>query len=156
RVAFAGRRPTDGARRLESVVRTRGARPGTGLVHVARAGRSAADRARVARRMLAGVVRPVALVRAARVPVVGTRGAPRLLRVGRARLARQAAAALGDVALPGRGPAGEHVRQHDVGRAGAAHAGAHLVRIARVARARTADGAGIPGRVLAGVVRAVA
>src|SRR5205823_4349126 len=38
RIAFAGRRPTDGARRLESVIRTRGARPGTGLVHVARAG----------------------------------------------------------------------------------------------------------------------
>src|SRR5439155_106521 len=156
RVALAARRPAGGRRRLESVVRARAARSGAELVEVAIARRGAADRPGVTRRVLAGIARAVTGVGGADVAVIRAEGAPRLLGVGRARLARQPAAGLGDVALPGRGPAGEHVRQHDVRRAGAAHAGAHLVRIARIARARPADGAGVARRVLAGVVRAVA
>src|SRR5437870_3699031 len=57
RVALAARRPTDGGRGLEGVSGTGRARPVTVLVHVTGTGRRPADRARVARRVLAGVVR---------------------------------------------------------------------------------------------------
>src|SRR5207244_12430643 len=128
------------------------ARSWSRLGRVAVGGRRWADVPGLGRRVRAAIARAVTGVGGADVAVIRAEGAPRLLGVGRARLARQPAAGLGDVALPGRGPAGEHVRQHDVGRAGAAHAGAHLVRIARIARARPADGAGIPGPGVAGVV----
>src|SRR5204862_6054959 len=129
----------DGRARLAGFARARAALSRAVLVQLAVARRAAADGPGVARRVLAGIARAVPGVGGADVAVIRPEGATRLLGVGRARLARQAAAALGDVALPGRGPAGEHVRQHDVGRAGAAHAGTHLVRVARVARARPAD-----------------
>src|SRR5439155_13596969 len=61
--------------RQEAVRRTGTARPVACLVHVAGAGRRAADRARVPRGVLAGVVRPVAGVGGARVAVVRTQGA---------------------------------------------------------------------------------
>src|SRR5205823_1544675 len=126
RVALAARRTAGGRRRLEGVVRARATRSRAELVEVAVARRGAADGPGVARRVLAGIARTVTGVGGADVAVIRAEGATRLLGVGRARLARQAAAALGDVALPDRGPAGEHVRERDVGRAGAAHAGAHV------------------------------
>src|SRR5205823_882129 len=126
RVALAARRTAGGRRRLEGVVRARAARSRAELVEVAVARRGAADGPGVARWVLAGIARAVTGVGGADVAVIRAEGATRLLGVGRARLARQAAAALGDVALPDRGPAGEHVRERDVGRAGAAHAGAHV------------------------------
>src|SRR5436189_23008 len=102
RVALATRGPAGGGRRLEGVRRTRGARPGAALGHVAGSGRRAARRPSVARRVPAGGARAVALVGAARVPVVVTRGPRRLLRVGRARRARPGAV-LQRVALARRG-----------------------------------------------------
>src|SRR5207302_2008017 len=71
-------------------------------------------------------------------------------------LTRQATAALGDVALAGRRPADDPDRQEHIGRARGACAGAHLIRITRVARAGPAHRPGVAGRVLAGAVRAVA
>src|SRR5439155_20093071 len=156
RVALACRRAADDEARLEHVVRTGAARPGAVLIHVANAGGRAADRPGVARRVLAGVARAVARVGRARVAVVGAQRPARRLRVGSARLARQSAAALRDVALAGRWPADDADRQEHVGRARGADARTHLVGIADVARTRPADGAGIARRVLAGVVRAVA
>src|SRR5207244_3442761 len=91
RVAFARRPATHDEARLEHVGGTGGAGPGAVLVHVAGTGRRAADRAGVPRRVLAGVVRPVALIRAARVAVVGARGPGGLLRVRRTRRTRAGA-----------------------------------------------------------------
>src|SRR5207253_1749702 len=71
RVALAHRRAADGARGLEAVGGTGGARAAARLRHVARPGGRAADRPRVARRVLAGHVRPVAPIERARVAVVG-------------------------------------------------------------------------------------
>src|SRR5439155_72816 len=102
RVALATRGPAGGGRRLEGVGRTRGARPGAALGHVAGSGRRAARRPSVARRVLAEVARAVALVRAARVAVIGAGRPRRALRVGRAGRAR-AGAVLRRVALAGRG-----------------------------------------------------
>src|SRR5207249_4052102 len=65
RVAFARRPATHDEARLEHVGGAGGAGPGAALVHVAGTGRRAADRARIARRMLAGVARSVALIGAA-------------------------------------------------------------------------------------------
>src|SRR5439155_3284199 len=132
------------------------ARPAPRLVDVARARRRTTDRPGVACRVLAVVAAAVTRVGGARVAIVGAERAGGLLGVGRAWLPGQAAAGLGDVALTGRGPAGEEVRQHDVRRAGGAYAGAHLVGIARVPGAGAADRARIAGSVLAGVVGAVA
>src|SRR5207249_4993673 len=156
RVALAARRPTHGGRRLEGVVGTRAARPGAQLVEVAVARRGATDRAGVPRCVLAEVARAVAGVAGTRVAVVGAERAARFLGIRPACLTRQATAALGDVALAGRRPADDPDRQEHIGRTRGAHAGAHLVGIARVAGACPADGTGIARRVLAGAVRAVA
>src|SRR5439155_1068540 len=109
--------------------------------------------ARVARRMLAGVVRPVALVRAARVPVIGTRGPRRLLRVGRAGRTRPGAI-LRRVALAARRTAGGRRRLEGVVRARAARSRAELVEVAVACRG-AADGPGVARRVLTGIARAV-
>src|SRR5207244_7039823 len=138
-----GRRAADGGPRLERVGRTRAARPGAELVDVAVSRRGAADGAGVPRRVLAEVARAVAGIRRARVAVVGAQRPARLLRVGSARLARQSAAALRDVALAGRRPADDADRQEYVGRARGADARTHLVGIADVARARPAHRSGI-------------
>src|SRR5207249_14897 len=82
RVAFAGRRPADGTRRLDRVAPALRARPGAELVDVADARGGAADRAGVARRVLAEVARAVAGIGRARVAVVGAQRPARLLRVG--------------------------------------------------------------------------
>src|SRR5207244_781281 len=156
RVALARGRTADRARRPEGIGRAGAARSGADLVEVAVARRGAADRAGVAGRVLAEVARAVAGVGGAGVPVVGAERRARLLGVRPARLARQPAAALGDVALPGRRPADGPDRQEGIGRARRARAGADLIRVARVARARPAEGARIAGRMLAGIVRAVA
>src|SRR5207237_10682312 len=114
RVAVVG---AGGAGRRLGVGGTRRARAGARLLRITLARRRAAERARVARRMLAGVVRPVALIRAARVAVVGARRARRRPRVGRARVGRsrtvlrRVALARGRTAdraprPEGRGPAG--------------------------------------------------
>src|SRR5439155_196262 len=115
RVALAARRTTDGGGRLERVGRARAARPGAELVEVAVARRGATDGPGVPRRVLAEVARAVAGIRRARVAVVGAQRPARLLRVGSARLARQSAAALRDVALAGRRPADDADRQEHVG-----------------------------------------
>src|SRR5205823_3169890 len=73
-----------GPGRLLRIGRTDRARARAGLRHVAVARRRAARRARIARRMLAGVARPVALIGAARIPIVRARRARRALRVRRA------------------------------------------------------------------------
>src|SRR5439155_4103561 len=102
RVALARRGAADGGRRREVIGRAGGARPGAGLVHVAVARRRAADRPGVPRRMLAVIVAAVALVAAARVPVVGAGRARWLLRIRGTARAR-AGAMLGRVALARRG-----------------------------------------------------
>src|SRR5207249_10651518 len=127
--------PICGGRRLEGVVGTRAARPGAQLVEVAVARRGATDRAGVPRCMLAEVARAVAGVAGARVAVVGAERAARFLGIRRACLTWHATAALGDVALAGRRPAGDPDRQEHIGRARGACAGAHLIQITRVARA---------------------
>src|SRR5207302_1398021 len=138
RVALAARRPTHGGRRLEGVGGTGPARPRAVLVNVTDARRRAADRAGVPRRVLAEVARAVAGVAGARVAVVGAERAARFLGIRPACLTRQATAALGDVALAGRRPADDPDRQEHIGRARGACAGAHLIRITHVARARPA------------------
>src|SRR5439155_12193169 len=155
-VAVTGASPALGGRRAEAVGRAARRRPGAALGYVAVARRGATDGPGVARRVLADVARAVARVGRARVAVVGAQRPARLLHVGSARLARQSAAALRDVALASRRPADDADRQEHVGRARGADARTHRVRIAGVARARPAHRPGIARRVLAGVVRAVA
>src|SRR5207249_292476 len=181
-VAGAGRRPA--LRRALRIRRAGRARAGAALPQVAGARRGAADRAGIPRRVLAGVGDAVARVGRARVAVVGARGAARLLGIGRAARpiaraelrhvarARPRAAdlggqregiggtiiahpvtALGHVAGTGRRPALRRALR--IRRAGRARAGAALPQVAD-ARRGAADRAGIPRRVLAGVVRAVA
>src|SRR5207253_1820001 len=158
--------------RQEAVRRTGTARPVACLVHVAGAGRRAADRARVPRGVLAGVVRPVAgagrrTAHRARVPggvladdvrpvagvggaraaVVGARGAGRRLVVRRTARPR-ARTVLRRVALARRGPADDGRGLEDVGRARAARPVARRVDVAR-ARRRTTDCTGVACRVLA-------
>src|SRR5438874_558244 len=138
RVALAARRPTHGGRRLEGVGGTGRARPRTVLVDVTAARRRAADRAGVPRRVLAGVVRPVALIRAARVAVVGARRPGRLLGVRRARRTR-AGAVLRRIALAPRRAADGGRRLEGVVGTRAARAPAQLVDVA-VARRGPTDG----------------
>src|SRR5439155_1193722 len=154
RVALARRGAADGRRGLEGVGRAGGARARAGLVHVTVAGRRATHGPGVAGRVLAGVVRPVALVAAAGVAVVGARRPGRGLRVGRPRCLR-AAVPLCRVALARRGAADGRRGLEGVGRAGGARARAGLVDVADPGR-RAADGPGVAGRVLASVVRPVA
>src|SRR5438309_2522380 len=119
RVALARRPTADDEARLEHVVGTGAARPGAGLVHVARTGRRPADRSAVARRVLAVVARAVARVGRAGVAVVRARGPPRRLGVGRA-IRTPPRAALRRVAVPRRRPAaGARRREGDVGPPGA-------------------------------------
>src|SRR5207249_1601178 len=154
RVALAARRPTHGGRRLEGVGGTGRARPVTVLVHVTGTGRRPADRAGVPRRVLAGVVRPVALIRAARVSIVRA-GRPRgILRVGRARRTRSGAV-LRRIALAPRRAADGGRRLEGVVGTRAARPGAQLVEVA-VARRGATDRAGVPRCMLAEVARAVA
>src|SRR5439155_1448136 len=92
--------------RLENVVGTAGAGSGAGLGDVTFASGPSTQRARVARRMLAGVVRAVALVEGAGVAVVSACRPARLPRtVGGTRRAR-AGAGLGEIAVTGGGAAG--------------------------------------------------
>src|SRR5438067_1157804 len=97
---------TGRAVRLENVAGTGGAASGAALGNVTFGGRRAADRARVARRVLAVDARAVALVQGAGVAVVGTGRPARLPRtVGGTRRAR-AGAGLGEIAFAGGGAAG--------------------------------------------------
>src|SRR5439155_446881 len=154
RIAHAGRGPAHGGRRLE---RVRGAivrGPVALLVDVAAAGGRAAHRARVAGGMLAGVARAVALVHSARVGVARARRSRGTLVVRRA-VRSGPGAVLRRVALPRRSTALDEGRQEAVRRAGRARSRACLDVVAG-ARRRPADRAGVAGRVLAGVARAVA
>src|SRR5439155_1378855 len=138
RVAFARRPATHDEARLEHVGGTGGAGPGAVLVHVAGTGRRAADGARIARRMLAGVARSVALIRAAWVAVVGARGPGGLLRVRRARRTR-AGAVLRWITLAAGRAAGGGRRLEGVVGTRAARPAAQLVEVA-VARRGATDG----------------
>src|SRR5207245_1322190 len=151
RVALAARRPTDGARRLEGVGGADRARPGAVLVDVARGRGGPADGARIARRMLAGVARSVALIGAARVPVVGTRRARRCLGIRRA-VRAVPRAALRRVALAARRSTHGGRRLEGVGGTGRARPVTVLVNVTD-ARRCAADRAGVPRRVLAGAGR---
>src|SRR5206468_3107218 len=125
RVALARRGAADDGRGLEGVGRAGRARPVAGLVLVARAGRRAAHRAGVPRRVLAGIVRPVAGVGRARAAVVSARRPRRALGIRWA--ARSCAGAvLRRVALPRRGTALREGRQETVRRTGRTGAVARL------------------------------
>src|SRR5581483_11319842 len=154
RIAFTGRRAAHDRRGGEAIAGARGARPGAGLGDVAHAGRRATDGASVARRMLAGDARAVALVHGARVAVVGACASRGPLRVGGA--ARPAAGArLRRVAVV-RGRATDRARRREaVGRAARARSGAGLRHVTG-ARRRPAHRPGVPGGVLAGDAAAVA
>src|SRR5438094_4658815 len=154
RVALATTGRASGGRRLEGVGRTRGARPGAALGHVAGSGRRAARRPSVARRVLADVARAVALVRTARVAVVGAGRPRRALRVRRAARARPRAH-LRRIALAGGSPADDEAGQEAVRGTARARARTRLHVVADVSR-RAAHRTGVPRRVLAGVARAVA
>src|SRR5439155_24731114 len=95
-----------------------------GVADVARA--RVADRARVAGRMLAGIVAPVTLIERAGVAVVGARRGSRRLRIRRAGRARHAGAELFHVARAGRRAADGRARCSPGRRAGRAAAGAVL------------------------------
>src|SRR5207302_1942450 len=148
------------------VVRARGARRRLGIGRAGRAGagavllrfafarRGATERAAVACRMLAGVARPVALVRTARVAVIRAGGAGRTLRVRRTARGGPRAHLRG-VTLPCRRTADDEAGQEPIRRAARARPGARLDVVADVGR-RPAHGAGVPRRVLAGVARPVA
>src|SRR5207302_347200 len=154
RVALARRAAADDEARLEHVGWTGAARPVARLVHVAGTRRRAAGRARVARRMLARVARPVALVGRARVASVRAGRARRLLRVGRAGGPLALPDAL-PISLACRAAADDGARLEHVGRTRAARPVARLVHVAR-ARRRAAGRAGVARRMLAGVARTVA
>src|SRR5439155_1427789 len=154
RVAIARRPATHDEARLEHVGGTGGAGPGAVLVHVAGTGRRAADGARIARRMLAGVARSVALIRAARVAVVGARGPGGLLRVRRTRRTGSGAVLRWITLAAGRAAGGGRRLEGVVGTR-AARPGAQLIEVA-VARRGATDGAGVPRCMLAEVARAVA
>src|SRR5207244_4287799 len=145
---------TRGSRGLLRVGRARRARPGAVLQRVALARRGATQRPRIAGRMLTGVARAVALVRAAGVAVVGAGRAGRPLRARRAARPRPAAD-LGRAALACRGAADDEARLEHVVGTGAARPGAVLIHVAN-AGGRAADRPGVARRVLAGVARAVA
>src|SRR5436309_1204279 len=103
RVAVGGAgRPT----RLVDVGGTGGARARAGLGEVTLRRRRAADRARVAHRVLAVDARAVALVQGAGVAVVGTGRPARLPRTVRGTRRARAGASLGEIAFAGGGAAG--------------------------------------------------
>src|SRR5207253_6907838 len=153
-VAVPRRGPALDSARLEPVGRARAARPGAALRRITIAGGRATDRARIPRRMLAGVARAVALIQRAGVPVRGARRARRALRVRGAVRAR-ARAVLRRVAVARRGPARGEGREEAVGRTGRARPRAGLVRVARPGRG-AAHRPRVPRRMLAAVAAAVA
>src|SRR6266566_3680827 len=116
-VAGAGRRAALGGRGLLGILGAVRARPRAGLGHVAGPGCGPALRPGVTRRVLAGVVGPVALIERAGIRVGGARRPARLLLVRRAGLARDAGAGLDLVALAHRRPADKGARPHHVARA---------------------------------------
>src|SRR5205823_8592433 len=91
RIALAGRLAAADEAWLEHVGGAGCAGPGARLVHITGAGRRTTDGAGVTRRMLAGIVRSVALVATARVAVVRACRARGLLRVDGTRRARSRA-----------------------------------------------------------------
>src|SRR6185503_18169595 len=111
----AGRRTARRPGRGLQIGRTVRVRAVAVLGHVAHAGLSAAERARVAGRMRAGVQDAVADVERADVRVARARRVQGLLVVGRAVHAR-AVAVLGRVALAGRRAADDEGTRHAVGR----------------------------------------
>src|SRR5439155_16234465 len=123
-VADARRGSADGAGRALRIGRAARGRPVAGLRHVAGAGRRAAHRAGVARRVLAGVLAPVALIERARVAVVGARHPARFLCIRGTRGTRPRAG-LCHVALA---------------RRGATHGGRRLEAVGRARIARTVAG----------------
>src|SRR5207245_965372 len=185
-VADAGRRAAHAARRLLGVSRAARARAVAALGHVAGPRRRAAHRAGMAGRVLARVARAVAGVGRARIAVVGARRPARLFGVRRTRGTRartglrQVARAHGRAAHGAGGleSIGRTRRARPVARLGhvadadrrAAHAARRLLGVSRAARARAvavlghvagprrraAHRAGMAGRVLARVARAVA
>src|SRR5439155_1326513 len=125
RVAVVRARRAGGTLRIR---RAAGARPGAVLRLVAGTGGCPADRAGVPRRVLAGVARSVALIGAARVPVVGTRRARRCLGIRRA-VRAVPRAALRRVALAARRPTHGGRRLEGVGGTGRARPRAGLVDV---------------------------
>src|SRR5206468_4243040 len=126
RVALARRGAADGRRGLEGVGRAGGARARAGLVHVAEPSRRESRAPGLAGRVLAIVVRSVALRAAAGVFPARRLPTCRVLRVARAGGAR-AGAVLRRVALARRGAADGRRGLEGVGRAGGARARAGLV-----------------------------
>src|SRR5205807_377662 len=153
-VAVAGLRPADGRARLEGVARAARSRAGTVLGDVAVTGRAPA--------LNAARLEPVSGARAARpgtclvrVAHAGRRAADRPGVAGRmlAGVARAVALVPGArVAVAG---ARRSCRALGVRGARRARSGARVGRVA-VARRRAAHGAGVAGRMLAGIARAVA
>src|SRR5439155_338161 len=94
------------ARLPRTVGGTRRARAGAGLGEIAFAGGGAADRAPVARRVLAAGAGAVALVQGAGVAVVGTGRPARLPRTVGGTCRARAGAGLGEIAFAGGGAAG--------------------------------------------------
>src|SRR5207248_2792014 len=131
-----------------------GARAGVRHVAGGSVGR-AADRAGVPGRVLAGVVRAIALVEGARVAVRRAAGARRLLQVGGGAGCGGARAGLGYVALIRCAAADRRRRLEQIIGTGGTRARAGLGDIAEVGSG-AANRAGVAGRVLAGVVSAVA
>src|SRR5438128_7304257 len=109
-VGVAGRRAARRIRGPLGILGAGRARPVAHLGHVAGPDRGPALRPGVTRRVLAGVVGPVALIERAGIRVLDARRAARLLGIGGARLARHAGARLGDVALARRRAADEGAR----------------------------------------------
>src|SRR5581483_8575248 len=153
-VALVRGGPTDRARRDEGVRGACGGRARARLGDVAEAGGGAAGRAGVAGRMLARIAGAVAGVVGARVAVVGARRAVRLLRVGGTGSGR-AGAVFGEVALVRGGST--HRARRDEGVRGAC-GGRARARLGDVAEAGggAAGRAGVAGRMLARIARAVA
>src|SRR5438128_12167076 len=144
-VALAGGGSAGRAAWLEGVGRTDSAASRAGLGHVAITGGGSADRARVAGWVLAGVARPVALIQRAGIAVGGAGGPGGLLRVGGTVVAH-AVAALGEVALPGRGATDGNALR--IGWAGRIQPVTGLRRVAH-ARRSAAKGSRVTRRIAA-------
>src|SRR5439155_636024 len=156
-VALARRRAADKGARPHHVARAGGAGAGAGLVGIAHVARAvAADRPGIARRVLTRIARAVARVGRTGVAVIRAGRGGRLLRVGRAARPGDAGAGLGVVALARRRAADDRARRRRRRRAGGAGAGAVLLGVADVARARVADRARVARGVLAVIVGPVA
>src|SRR5207249_4441426 len=145
-IALARRGTALRARGREAIDRTGRARARARFRHVAHAGRRAALRPRIARGVLAGGARPVALVRRAWIGVGCAGRALRPLGIGRA--ARSVPrAGLREVAVARRRTADGARGEEGVGRTAAARPGAGLGHVAAASRgatyrARRLEGAG--------------